>query len=186
MLNFYKDNAKTVSKLILYQFGAIILALSMSGFSVGKRPWLFAATSLFSTLFYLSLTYSAMWEAGGYERIKIDGGRAEMKPLNGLWISLIANAPNILFAVLIFISFVFGSDQGIINIGFIGAVGGVVMTVSRLYQAMYLGLIQTFSATDPIPYFLIILPSLFVSTGAYYLGVNNKRLFGFIKKSKKK
>lgn len=184
MLNYIKENSKIITKLLLNQVGATILGFTISGFGV-TRDSIFVFTSLFATVFYISLLYSAMWEEGGKERIRIDGGRAEMKPLRGLWVSLIANIPNILLAVLIVVGTIFGSTDGAFKWEWAGNLAGICKTIAVFWEGMYTGLIRTYSPYNPIAYVLVILPAIVVSTGAYYLGVNNKKLLGFLGKKKK-
>lgn len=184
MLSYIKNNSRIITKLLLNQFGSAVLGLSLS--VVASRQSLFVLMSLFSTAFYLFLLYSAMWEEGGKERIRVDGGRADMKPLRGLWVALIANIPNMVLAVLIIIGKIFGSLDGPFAWEWAGSTGALAGTVARLFEAMYLGLIQTYSPNNPIAFVLIILPGVAVSAGAYALGIYNRRLFGFlsVKKSK--
>ena len=82
MISYIKDNSRMITKLILNQFGAAVLGLTLSGVGV-SRDSIFVFTSLFATAFYLFILYSAMWEEGGKERIRVDGGRADMKPQIG-------------------------------------------------------------------------------------------------------
>ncbi len=186
MLKFLKDNSYMITKLILNQIGSTILGLCVSVVATTNRPWLFAFVSLFATCFYLFLLYSAMWEEGGKERIKVDGGRADMKPLRGLWIALAANVPNMILAFLVFIGFLFGSTNGIAAWEWAGNIGGVAAVIARLFEAMYLGLIQTLPPANPLTYVVIIIPGVAVAAGAYALGLYNRRLFGFAKVNTKK
>lgn len=184
MLNYIKENSKIITKLLLNQTGATILGFTISGFGV-TRDSIFVFTSLFATAFYISLIYSAMWEEGGKERIRIDGGRAEMKPLRGLWVSLIANIPNMILALGAVIGSIFGSTDGAFGWQWAGTLGGLCKTIAVFWEGMYMGLIRTYSPFNPIAYVLVIFPAIIVSTGAYYLGVNNKKLLGFLTKKKK-
>ena len=142
-------------------------------------------TSLFATFFYLFLLYSAAWEEGGKERIRIDGGRADMKPLRGLWVALIANIPNFILAVIILIGTLFGSLSGPFGWTWAGNLAGTAKVIANFWEGMYIGLVRTYSPYNPIAYVLIPLPAVAVSAAAYYLGVNNRRLLGAKAKSKK-
>ena len=183
MIKYIKENSKIITKLLLNQTGATILGFTISGFGV-TRDSIFVFTSLFAITFYVSLIYSAMWEEGGKERIRIDGGRAEMKPLRGLWTSLIANIPNMILALCIIVGTIFGSKDGKFAWEWAGSLGGICKSIAVFWEGMYTGLIQTYSPYNPIAYVLVILPAISVSTLAYYLGVNNKKLLGFLKKKK--
>ena len=115
-----------------------------------------------------------MWERGGQDRIKYDGGRAAKKPLTGLWISLASNIPNLLLAALVLISepFIASSE------GFAGVVNTVSRAIAILWEGMYMGVIRTFAPHNPLIYLLMVFPALFVGTYAYIVGFNNRRLFG--------
>lgn len=180
MISYIKDNSRMITKLILNQFGAAVLGLTLSGVGV-SRDSIFVFTSLFATAFYLFILYSAMWEEGGKERIRVDGGRADMKPLRGLWIALIANIPNILLALLILLFTLFGYESGPFGWAWAGGLAGTLKVIANFWEAMYLGLVRVYSPYNPIAYLLIIIPGVVVSAGAYYLGINNKRLLGFLK-----
>mgnify|MGYP004673530491 CR=1 FL=1 len=180
MLKYYKENSKIITKLILYQVGAAILGIIVTTAAV-MSEWLFLAAGIFSTVFYLVLLYSAMWEEGGRERIRIDGGRAEWKPWRGLFVSLMANIPNMILAFLIIFGNIFGSKSGPFAWVFAGSIGAVAAVIARFWEGMYLALIQTFSPYNPIAFLLVILPSLAVCTAAYAMGIHNRRIFGFIR-----
>jgi hypothetical protein len=191
MRNFLKDNSPIIGKLVLNQVGAAILGLSTSALATGRQPGLFALLSLFAVCFYLFLLYAAMWEEGGKERIKVDGGRADMKPLRGLYIALAANAVNIILALFTLIGFLFGSESGVCAWTWAGTLGSISKVIIVLFESMYIGiyqyLLRGFEASSFAyisAYFVIIIPGLLVSAGAYVLGLNNRRLLG--KKKNKK
>ncbi len=176
MREFWNDNRQTIVRLILNQFGAAVMGLLITAAAASNEKLMLGA-SVFSTIFYLVLLYCVIWERGGKERIRIDGGRAAWKPLYGLYMSLLANIPNFVLAVLIFIGKIFGSIDGPFGYEWAGNLYAIVNVITRLWNAMYLGLIQTYSPHNPIIHFLDILPALFVCTLGYYLGLKNKRIF---------
>ena len=176
MREFWNDNRQTIVRLILNQFGAAVMGLLVTAAAASNEKLMLGA-SVFSTIFYLVLLYCVIWERGGKERIRIDGGRAAWKPLYGLYMSLLANIPNFVLAVLIFIGKIFGSIDGPFGYEWAGNLYAIVNVVTRLWNAMYLGLIQTYSPNNPVIHFLDILPALFVCTLGYYLGLKNKRIF---------
>lgn len=176
MREFWNDNRQTIVRLILNQFGAAVMGLLVTAAAASNEKLMLGA-SVFSTIFYLVLLYCVIWERGGKERIRIDGGRAAWKPLYGLYMSLLANIPNFVLAVLIFIGKIFGSIDGPFGYEWAGNLYAIVNVVTRLWNAMYLGLIQTYSPNNPVIHFLDILPALFVCMLGYYLGLKNKRIF---------
>lgn len=176
MREFWNDNGKTVTKLILNQFGAAVMGLMITA-SAATNPTLKLFASVFAICFYLVLQYMVIWEKGGQERIRVDGGRAKWQPLNGLKMGLLANIPNILFAVLICIGYIFGKKGGLFEMEWAGNMYAIFNAIGRIWHGMYIGVIQTFAPYNPIAHLLVILPSLFICTLGYYLGLRNRRIF---------
>lgn len=178
MKEFWSENSKIIGKIILNQFGATflgIMVITAASAAQSQKAWLMLFASCFSSLFYLFLIYNVIWERGGQDRIKIDGGRAVRKPLTGLWISLVANIPNFIFAALVIISQPFKES---------GASWGVTMNVigrslCLLWEGMYAGIVSYFSPHNPIIHLLYIFPAIFVTTVGYILGLNNRRILAF-------
>lgn len=174
MKDFWNENKKLVGKLILNQFGATFLGLMilLAAFAAtSQKEWLMLFASIFSTAFYLFLIYAVVWERGGQDRIKVDAGRKERKPLTGLWVSLIANIPNFIFGMSVVISEPFRDSttwaQPMNTIG---------RALCLLWHSMYAGIASYFAPHNPIIHILDIVPALVVTTGAYLLGLSNIRL----------
>ncbi len=175
MREFWSENGKIVKKLILNQFGAAVMGLMITA-AAASNPSLKLFASLFAIAFYLVLLYMVVWEHGGQDRIRVDGGRAAYKPFTGLKISLVANIPNILFAVLIIIGWFFGRKDGP-AMEWAGNLYFICNMLGRIWHGMYIGLIQTFSPNNPIAHLLVVLPALFICTLGYWLGLTNRRIF---------
>ncbi len=184
MKDFWSENSKIIGKLILNQFGATFLGLMLllAAYSVTtQKEWLMPLASCLAVFFYLYLIYNVMWERGGRDRIKIDGGRAVRKPLTGLWISLIANIPNFILAILVLVSSPFAeAHEWAGNMNLIGR------ALCLLWEGMYQGLVVHFSPKNPIIFLLMILPAIFVCTFSYLIGLSNIRIFSFAAKHRKK
>jgi len=176
-----------VVKLFLNQLGAAVMGLMITA-AAASNDTLMLFASVFAVIFYLVLQYMVIWEKGGQERIRIDGGRAKWQPWNGLWISLLANVPNILFALLIIAGYVFGHRDGPFAYEWGGNLYAISNAVGRVWHGMYIGLIQTYSPNNPLGHLAVILPSLTVCTAGYYLGLCNRRVLSFfsLKKPDKK
>jgi len=183
MKEFFRENSKIITRLLLNQFGAAFMGFLITA-SVTNTPWLMVFASCFASLFYLFLLYNVIWERGGQDRIRVDGGRAEYKPLTGLWVSLVANIPSILFGILVIVGYLFG-DNGM-KFGWANGLHNGAKTVSLVWNSMYLGLINAYSPYNPIAHILHVIPALFVTGFGYYLGLNNKRILGFIDLNKSK
>ncbi len=183
MKDFLLENRKTVGRLYLNQFGSAFLGMMVSmSATATKTTWIIVAASLFAIAFHLYLVYMVAWERGGLDRIRVDGGRAPYRPLTGVWIALLANAVTILLGICIQIGAAFGETYE-----WAGNLYALAKAPSMLWNAMYIGIINTYSPHNPIIHLLHILPALFVTAGGYWLGLGNKRLFGFLstKKAKK-
>ena len=101
MKEFFKRYSYDSVKMLVDQF-----AISVFGFSLAlaavkfKSDTLLLITSLGAILFYLFLLYGVAWNVGyrRYNTVK----RGDEKPqwLTGLWISLLANSPNLILAMI--------------------------------------------------------------------------------------
>ncbi len=171
-----------VKKLILNQFGAAMLGIMLSSAAMQSRILNFL-TSLLAIFFYLFLQYTAIWETGAKDRIRVDGGRAAENKWRGLHAAVLANSPNILFAVLVVVL----TTVGVLTQWSWAGEGAVVFTfIARLWQGMYNGVInfvipqglneaQTILST--LIYVAIILPSLIANAIGYRMGYMNRRIF---------
>ncbi len=180
MKEFWSDNSKLIAKTLLNQFGSAFFGVMLffAAYSLRKVEILPFISSCISVVFYLYLIYAIMWEVGGQDRIKFDGGRAAKTPLRGLWVSLAANIPNIILAAAVIISEPFIAQSK--NVA--GVINTVARAIALLWEGMYMGVVKTFAPHNPLVYLLMIFPALFVSAAAYYIGFSNKRLFGALDK----
>ncbi len=104
MLKFLKENGYGIFKMFLIQIGMTVFGLMLAMATASSKSLLLAA-SVFAILFYLYLLYSMVWEAGAKDKIRVEHRNVNPQPWKGFAMSLIANIPNILLAVLIVISF---------------------------------------------------------------------------------
>lgn len=174
MKDFWSENSKIIGKIILNQFGATflgIMVITAAQSAQGQKAWLMLFASAFASLFYLFLIYNVIWEKGGQDRIRVDGGRAVRKPLKGLIISLFANIPNFILAFIVLISNPFkGSYEWAATLNVIGR------AICLLWEGMYAGFVSYFSPHNPLIHLLYIFPAIAVTTFGYLLGLNNKRI----------
>jgi len=178
MKDFWNENKGIIGKLVLNQFGAaffgLMLILAASSAAAIKEKLQLIA-SIIAVVFYLFLLYNVMWDKGGKDRIRVDGGRATAIPLKGLYCSLVANAFNLLLFVLIFVSYFFKGTATWAATTYL-----ISRTVALLWEGMYNGIVMYFSPYNPIIYLLMVFPALFICALGYYLGQSNKKLFGFL------
>ncbi len=175
MKEFWSENSKTITKLLLNQFGAAFMGLMITA-AASSNEWLRLFASCFATIFYLVLIYNVIWERGGQDRIRVDGGRAAYRPMTGLLISLVANIPSIILGVFTIVGKIFGSTTGPFGYEWAGNLYAISNVLTRLWNAMYVGIIQTYSPNNHIIHLLDILPALFVTGLGYYLGMKNVRI----------
>ena len=184
MKEFWNENGKYIGKMTLNQFGAtffgVMLVLAASA-AQSQRTWLTLFASAFATAFYLFLIYTVLWEKGGQDRIRVDAGRAQRKPLTGFWISLAANIPNIVIGLLDIATRLMMDPANPDRLP--GKINSVVRALCLLWEGMYAGFVSYAHTVAPNhPYLLsltrlfIVVPALFVGTLAYYLGLCNRRL----------
>jgi hypothetical protein len=160
--------------MLLNQFGATFLGLMVvaaASAAQSQKAWLMLFASCFAAFFYLFLIYAVVWERGGHDRIKVDGGRAVAKPWTGLWIALFANIPNFILAILVLVSDPFkASYEWAGNMNLIGR------ALCLLWEGMYAGIVSYFSPNNPLIHLLYIVPAILISTFGYQLGLKNMRL----------
>lgn len=180
MKDFWSENKGIIGKLVLQQFGTAFFGLSLLlAARVTKLGTVEVVASLISIALYLYLLYNILWEKGGLDRIKIDGGRAARMPLKGLYISLIANIPNIIISILVVVAHPFKETHE-----WAGNMHVIGRTAAMLWESMYDGLVMNFSPHNPIIFPAMVLPAVIVCTAGYIIGLNNKKLFGFLTKKK--
>ena len=174
MKEFWSENSKIIGKLLLNQFGATFLGLMViaaASAAQNQKAWLMLFASCFAAFFYLFLVYAVVWERGGHDRIKVDGGRAVPKKWTGLWISLVANIPNFLLAVIVLVSNPFKG-----SFAWAGAMNGIGRALCLLWEGMYAGFVSYFAPHNPLIHLLYVFPAVFVSTFGYLLGFSNRRI----------
>ena len=181
---FWKENAGIIGKMIVNQIGMTIFGLLLS-LATGFNSTLLLLSSLFAIGFYMCLLYMMSWDYGARDKIRVDGGRMTYFPYKGVLLSLYANVLNILLALCAIVGYYNTSsfEEGIpawaANLWFISN------SAARFLQAMYLGFLKiVFPDDNPFGLLLIVVPALFFCGLGYFLGLKNRRLFGFIGASK--
>lgn len=145
-MKLIKENSYDIIRLIINQIGISIFALVLYtslGF-VGENSeelafGLRAVFSAFSIIFYWALLYTATWEMGAKDKIRIDSGKLEDVKNKGMILSCVANIPNVLLAVLamIFCGIYLLTGAEILNTAFL-----IVNLLMRLFASMYIGIIS--------------------------------------------
>ena len=179
-----------VKKLMLNQFGGAMLGIMLSSATM-QSDMLNFLTSILAIIFYLFLQYTAIWEIGAKDQIRVNGGRAAENKWQGLRIALLANGLNILLGFLAVVL----TTVGVLTQWKWAGEGALISTVTaRFWQGMYNGVINFIipanlkgvqTILSSLIYFAIILPSLVVNTIGYRMGYLNRRIFPERKKRDK-
>ena len=101
------------------------------------------------------------WNLGYEDHVAVAHGKREYRPLNGMFISLLANSINFILALFALFGIALGSWSIII-------------------EGMYAGIMLTIANGGSIPvwlYFAIIVPVIPVASVSYYLGLKDIRIF---------
>lgn len=159
-------------KMFLNQFGTAIFGFALALVAgKAKNPVLRNVTSAFAILFYLFLLYTMTWEIGFKDKVSVESGRKKRVPLTGLWISLCANIPNLLFALFITLASLF-------NVGFFSNLGAFATSAAVILEGMYSGLLANSVGGVALNshwwiWFLITIPAMLTCTVAYLLGLKD-------------
>ena len=187
MFKFIKENSYLIFKMMVNQLGMMMFGMVLA-MATTNNDTLLLITSVFAVLFYMALLYMMTWEYGSKERGRGDHGRMKYMPLKGLYMSLCANAVNILLAVTLLIGYFNIADKAALRNAAVEVVKPEwafnMYMISRMFamfiQAMYMGLISLYAPYNPVAFILILLPALLASAAGYYLGVKDIRLLGFL------
>ena len=179
MKGFFQKYSYSIIKMFVNQFAISLfgVVLAMATAAAGNNG-LTVAVSIFAIIFYLFLIYTMTWEIGAKDRIAVDYGKMPNRPYTGLILSLIANIPNFLLAILYTIAYPFmGAHR------WAGNLNAVLNLLSAVLEGMYRGLLSVITLPSGRPmlqtwwsYFLIILPALIASSLAYVAGFKNFRM----------
>ena len=188
-MKFLKENSYDIVRLYINQIGITIFSLvlytSISFIEdTSLNLQLKVALSVFASIFYFALLYTASWEYGAKDRIKIDSGRIKYMPFKGTLISLAANAPNFILAIFTIITMAIYLSAGIDGFNTAFAIFNLLL---RFTNSMFLGLLQgifsfitdvnTSHIWQSVGYLVMPLFSVLVTQIGYTFGEKNIRIF---------
>ena len=162
-----------VDQVAIAIFGlAVALGCAASARSLGegRAQMLTVVSSAFAVLFFLFMVAELCFRQGVSDREKTDIGRFEKNKLTGLYMGLLANVPNFVFAlgytVFYYIEATRGSVSGFFGLG------------AKLIMGEYLGVLsvkigETMLSSIPPVYFAVMIPGVIASFLGYYIGVNS-------------
>jgi len=164
---FFKKYSYAVVKLFVNQVAIALFGVGLAFVSAyAQNDKLRVATSIGAILFYLFLLYVHMWETGAKDGISAEAHHTSRGLWRGFAIGALANIPNLILALLIAISSLAGISGGL---------GQVATATALLLEGMYFGLLSVpiggvVLSTKAVMYFVIVLPAVLVSGGAYIIG----------------
>ena len=210
-MDFFKKNSYDMVRMLITQLGISVFTLVMllPFNSIGLEQGSFGyntamiAISLFATGFYFVLLYMSAWDWGAKDKIRVDAGRLKKNGARLLLMSLIANTPNILFALFAVICIIFGFIFSSLGAGvFFDLIGTTSAFVIRLTSSMFHGVTAVafgflrstadgadnslFDLAQMLSFICFYVLTVLVCHFGYTLGLNDKRIFGFIKTKPKK
>ncbi|MBO7304393.1 MAG: hypothetical protein J6V09_04160 [Clostridia bacterium] len=142
-MKFLKENSYDIVRLYINQIGITIFSLllyfpvlDLKNETTSAR--LTVVISIFATLFLLALIYTASWEWGAKDKIKIDGGRMEPFRAKGFILGLTANSLNFLLGAVSVISAAICLGGGNALRG-VEQVSTIILTMTN---SMYIGILE--------------------------------------------
>lgn len=198
-MTIFKENSYDIVRLYINQIGIMIFSLFLYSAIAGiEDDSLFSTlrilVSVLSILFYFVLVYNIVWEIGAKDKIKAESGKYTYNIFKGGIISLFANVPNFVLALL---STIFFGFYKIFGEKWIVDTAGVVFAITKLHASMFMGLIQGITASPPVTdpaavvsdslvesilFFVLPIASILFTQLSYWLGTKEFRIFGTSKK----
>lgn len=197
-INFLKENSYNIVKVFINQIGitifSFVLYFSIASFkenNVQLYHKLMIAISAFAMLFFFVLLYTAAWDIGANDKIRIESKKEEKKLFKGALITLSANAVNFLLSGVVLLTVAFGIKGGF------AAFSGVCYTIFILLNGMYNGFVRNGlmlinSTEEPhallssIGFFLVLFLPIIASHIGYVFGLKNIKIFKSSPKKKHK
>ncbi len=191
-MTWFKTNSYSITKMILNQFGIAIMSLMLVTITQARTELLLLACA-YAAVFYAVLLYMMTWELGAKDRIRADAGIIRFDPLHGVKLSLVANIPNFLIALLMLVGYLFGVL--LMAEGWAQSMYMISHAIGVIWESMYTGLItacidsEVVNGLSPLyllAYSLTPLPAIAASAFGYLMGSHDRRLFGSLFSSKRK
>lgn len=196
-MRFLKEHSYDVIRLYINQIGITIFSLllyfSSSSLDGGIALKLKVGISVFATLFYFVLLYTAAWDWGANDIIRIDAGRQKKSIFKGAILSLVSQGINFILAgvCILTMALCMNGAEGAQSVFF------VFNLILRFTNAMYLGMLQgifsAFASNENLYYLLhsigyMIAPlfAILATHIGYVFGLKNIKIFSSNKKKSQK
>lgn len=193
-MKLLKEHSYDIIKLGLYQFVtsvfAIILDIPVAAeiLDASLQTKMLALVSFLAIVLYYYLIYTTAWDWGAKDKIRVDAGRLEPNKYKGAIVGLLANALNMLMAIILFVCIVIGNSAS-------GAVFQVIYYILFIFSFMYYGIFEfAFSSLKAdvflnyslrcAGYFVLPIIAVLVIHLGYVLGFKERRLFSSNKNAK--
>lgn len=177
MKDFFNKYGYGIVKMFVNQFAISLFGASLALATASTDNDVLTITvSVGAVLFYMFLLYIMTWEIGAKDRISVDIGKKKYRPLTGFLLSIIANIPNYIIAILFTVGYPFMATQE-----WAGNLCAVVKIILVILEGMFLGITSTVKIGGYSlnafwwTYFVITLPSIITCGIAYFLGHKNIR-----------
>ncbi len=170
MRNFFSRYSYSMVKMFVNQF-AIGLLGAVLALATLMNTTLAIIAGVFSVLFYLFLIYTMTWEIGAKDRISSDCGKIKSRAYRGFLLSLIANTPNYLIAIIYTVAHFVTPNSDSVEL--------VARTASFFCEGMYYGLMTKITLGGASlfeywwSYFIITIPAILTAGIAYWIGTKN-------------
>ena len=182
-MKLFKENSYDIVRLFINQMGITIFSLVLytsidfiDDDALHLR--IKVIVSVFATLFYFALLYTACWDYGAKDKIRIDSGKYSVTKYKGLVMSLISSIPTFILALACvgtMLGYVLSANDGLYT------AFAVVNLLLRFISSMFLGILQgvfSFLAYDEalkflfesVGYFVMPLITALVCHLGYTLG----------------
>lgn len=174
MLLFLKKRSYDIVKMFINQLALSIFGNALALATGENMSGLRIATGIFSVGFYLFLIYIMLWDLGAKEHHRLERGEEGQTKFTGLYMALVASAPNMILAVLVTLGTFLPA---------LGNVGGACKLIALFLEGMYTGLLAIPVGGAPLHstwfiYFLLPLPLIATAMVAYIAGTKEFRIFG--------
>ncbi len=190
-MNFIKENFNLIVKLFGFQLAMSVFGIFVQTATV-MNDALFLFASIFSVGFHMVLLYITMWDVGGKDKLKTDGGRMHPMPLKGAWLALLANLPKLLLALVSMIGY-YNYNPVLNDPAWAFNLYSIPSYVIQFANATCRGILYSLFAADelihPLVLMAIAVPPILACALGYFLGSKNfsfAALFGFKKKEEKR
>ena len=184
MVQFFRDNGYYIFRMAATQIAMTVFGLILSA-ATYAHDGIFIFSSVLAVCMYLWLLYTLCWEVGIKDKVRLDGGRIEYRPLRMLPAALVANALNLLLNLLSVVGVLFVRDIENASPMWAATLYKVPHDFFVLIHSMYGGIIESVLPNKlfPIPnallYLVSVAPALLFTSFGYFMGIHNRTIGSF-------